>query len=194
LAPSGDLSRARHLPAEPPLALSHWVIAMHKLIEGYFTLLKVLAIICLVTMVALVFGNVVLRYCFNDSILISEEISRWAFVWLTFIGAVVLLRERGHMGVDLALRALPSWGERGCLIVSQLLMLACSGLFLWGSWQQTVINWSVPSPVAGWSMGLFYGSGIFFGASACVIHLCEIVRLASGVEIKRPDVLAEMHQ
>ena len=31
---------------------------MHKLIEGYFTLLKVLGIICLITMVVLVFGNV----------------------------------------------------------------------------------------------------------------------------------------
>lgn len=166
---------------------------MHKLIEGYFTLLKVLAIICLVTMVTLVFGNVVLRYCFNTSILISEEISRWAFVWLTFLGAVVLLRERGHMGVDLALRALPGWGERGCLIVSQLLMLACSGLFLWGSWQQVEINWNMPSPVAGWSMGFFYGSGVFFGVSACAIHLWEIARLASGVEIEHPDPLKELH-
>ncbi|EZH80055.1 TRAP-type C4-dicarboxylate transport system, small permease component [Ectopseudomonas composti] len=167
---------------------------MHKLVDGYFTLLKVLAIICLVTMVVLVFGNVVLRYGFNESILISEEISRWAFVWLTFLGAVVLLRERGHMSVDLALRALPSWGERGCLILSQLLMLACSGLFFWGSWQQMEINWNVPSPVAGWSMGLFYGSGVFFGISACLIHLYEIARLALGGEIPRPDLSAELHQ
>ncbi|HBX56302.1 TRAP transporter small permease [Pseudomonas sp. UBA2684] len=166
---------------------------MLKLIEGYFTLLKVLAIICLVTMVVLVFGNVVLRYAFNESILISEEISRWAFVWLTFIGAVVLLRERGHMSVDLALRALPGWGERGCLIASQLLMLLCSGLFFWGSWQQMQINWTVPSPVAGWSMGLFYGSGVFFGVSACAIHLYEIVRLARGGDIHRPDILADAH-
>lgn len=167
---------------------------MLKVIEGYFILLKVLAIICLITMVVLVFGNVVLRYAFNDSILISEEISRWAFVWLTFIGAVVVLRERGHMGVDLALRALPSWGERGCLMVSQLLMLVCSGLFFWGSWQQMQINWTVPSPVAGWSMGLFYGSGVFFGVSACAIHLYELVRLAGGGDIHRPDLSAEVHQ
>lgn len=167
---------------------------MRRLVDGYFTLLKVLAVICLVTMVVLVFGNVVLRYAFNESILISEEISRWAFVWLTFTGAVVLLRERGHMGVDLALRAMPSWGERGCLILSQVLMLACSALFFWGSWQQIEINWTVPSPVAGWSMGLFYGAGAFFGSSACLIHLYEIARLASGGEIPRADHTAELHQ
>ena len=167
---------------------------MHKLVEAYFSLLKVLAVVCLVTMVVLVFGNVVLRYCFNESILISEELSRWAFVWLTFLGAVVLLRERGHMNVDMALRILPSWGERGCLILSQLLMLACSGLFFWGSWQQTQINWNVPSPVAGWSMGLFYGSGVFFGLSACAIHLYEITRLVRGGDLPRPNDSLELHQ
>lgn len=167
---------------------------MHKLIDGYFTLLKVLAVICLVTMVVLVFGNVVLRYGFNESILISEELSRWAFVWLTFLGAVILLRERGHMGVDLALRAMPNWGERGCLVLSQALMLACSGLFLWGSWQQVQINLHVPSPVSGWSMGLFYGAGVFFGASACVIHVCEAWRLIRGGELPRRDPMDEIHQ
>lgn len=159
---------------------------MHKIVDGYFILIRVLAILCLITMVVLVFGNVVLRYGFNESILISEEISRWAFVWLTFLGAVVVLRERGHMSVDMALRLLPSWGERGCLILSQLLMLMCSGLFFWGSWQQIEINWTVPSPVAGWSMGLFYAPGAFFGVSACVIHIFEAIRLLRGGEIIRP--------
>ena len=167
---------------------------MTKLVDAYFNLLKLLAVTCLVTMVVLVFGNVVLRYGFNESILISEELSRWAFVWLTFLGAVVLLRERGHMTVELALRAMPSWSERGCMILSQLLMLGCSGLFLWGSWQQVQINLHVPSPVSGWSMGIFYGAGVFFGASACVIHVYEALRLSLGGELVLPDPLDEIHQ
>jgi hypothetical protein len=42
---------------------------------------------CLAAMVVLVFGNVVLRYGFNSGIAVSEELSRWLFVWLTFMGA-----------------------------------------------------------------------------------------------------------
>ena len=37
-------------------------------------------------MVVLVFGNVVLRYAFNSGLTMSEEVSRWLFVWLTFMG------------------------------------------------------------------------------------------------------------
>ena len=160
---------------------------MNRLAEGYFTLLKLLSVLCLVVMVVLVFGNVVLRYGFNGGITVSEELSRWAFVWMTFLGAIVLLRERGHMGVDILLKKLPQMGERISLIIAQVLMLACSLLFFWGSWQQMQINISFPSPVTGLSMGWFYGVGVLFGLSAAVIHLYEIIRLARGKEIHLSD-------
>ncbi|SDH60404.1 Tripartite ATP-independent transporter, DctQ component, partial [Propionivibrio dicarboxylicus] len=37
-------------------------------------------------MVLLVFGNVVLRYGFNYGIIFSEEVSRFLFVWMVFLG------------------------------------------------------------------------------------------------------------
>ena len=48
-------------------------------------------------MVLLVFGNVVLRYGFNSGITVSEEVSRWLFIWGTFMGAIVALREHGRL-------------------------------------------------------------------------------------------------
>lgn len=164
---------------------------MRKLVDGYFQLLKLLAVAGLVVMVVLVFGNVVLRYGFNQGITISEEMSRWAFVWLTFIGAILVLKERGHMGVDLALKKMPAWGERLSLVASQLLMLACSLLFFWGSWQQVVINWNTPSPVTGLSMALFYGAGLVFGSSAALIHLHEIFCLVVRKEFQLAETETE---
>jgi TRAP-type C4-dicarboxylate transport system permease small subunit len=63
--------------------------------------LGALMVLCLVLMVVMVFINVVLRYAFNSGINVSEELSRWLFVWMTFMGAVVALRERGHLGTDM---------------------------------------------------------------------------------------------
>src|SRR5919106_924918 len=108
---------------------------MNMLIEGYFKLLKVLIALFLAIMVVLVFGNVVLRYGFNSGITVSEEVSRWLFVWLTFLGAIIAMREHGHLGVDMLVRRLPNAGKRACLIVSQLLMLYATWLLLQGSWQ-----------------------------------------------------------
>ena len=83
-------------------------------------------------MVVLVFGNVVLRYAFNMGITVSEELSRFLFVWLTFLGAIVALREHGHLGVDMVVSRLPATGKKTCLVVSQLLMLFVTWLFLTG--------------------------------------------------------------
>ena len=63
-------------------------------------------------MVVLVFGNVVLRYAFNTGITVSEEVSRWLFVWLTFLGAIVAMQEHGHLGVDMLVARLPTPARR----------------------------------------------------------------------------------
>ena len=94
----------------------------------------------LAVMVVLVFGNVVLRYGFNSGIAISEEVARYLFIWLTFIGAVIALHEHAHLGVDSLLRALPRKGRVACVVASDLLMLATAVLLFHGSWKQTLIN------------------------------------------------------
>jgi TRAP-type C4-dicarboxylate transport system permease small subunit len=153
---------------------------MAKLVEGYFHLLKIVIVACLAVMVVLVFGNVVLRYGFNLGITVSEELSRWLFVYLTFLGAIVALREHGHLGVDTLVKRLPSLGKKGCLVLSQLLMLWATWLFLQGSWEQTKINLDVTAPASGLSMGIFYGVGIIFAVSAGAILLHDLYRVLSG--------------
>ncbi len=63
-------------------------------------------------MVVLVFGNVVLRYGFDSSIDMSDEVSRWLFVWVTFLGAVVALQGHEHLGMDMVVDRLPDLGRR----------------------------------------------------------------------------------
>jgi len=153
---------------------------MKKAVDAYFHLLKFLIVVCLALMVILVFGNVVLRYGFNLGITVSEELSRWLFVWLTFLGAIVAMREHGHLGVDTLVKRLPPLGKKICLIASQVLMLYATWLFLQGSWQQTKINVGVSAPASGLSVALFYGVGLVFGVSAALLLLHDLYRVVSG--------------
>jgi TRAP-type C4-dicarboxylate transport system permease small subunit len=153
---------------------------MAKIIDAYFWLLKVLIALFLAIMVVLVFGNVFLRYAFNSGITVSEELSRWLFVWLTFLGAIVAMREHGHLGVDSLVKRLPTWGKKAAFIVSQLLMIYVTWLLLVGSWEQTLINWDVVAPASGLSSALFYGVGIVFAVSAGLILLADLVRAVTG--------------
>ncbi len=155
--------------------------AMAELIDLYCRGLKVAIAICLAVMVVLVFGNVVLRYVFNSGIATSEELSRWLLVWLTFLGAIVALREHAHLGVDTLIRALPPRGKSLCFIASYLLMLYADWLLTLGSWKQAVLTFDDSAPASGISVGLFfYSSGLVFGVSAAVILLYDVVRVLSG--------------
>jgi TRAP-type transport system small permease protein len=65
---------------------------------------EVVLVLLLAGMVVMVFANVVLRYGFNSGLNISEEMSRYFFVWLTFIGAILAFRDHGHVGVETFVR------------------------------------------------------------------------------------------
>src|SRR5207245_600764 len=92
--------------------------AMTRIVDWYFRGLRMFIAACLAVMVVLVFGNVVLRYAFNSGITISEELSRWLFVWLTFVGAVVALRDHAHLGMDSVVSRMPAWGKKACFLLS----------------------------------------------------------------------------
>ena len=134
----------------------------------------------LAAMVVMVFGNVVLRYAFNSGITVSEELSRWLFVWMTFLGALVALRTRHHLGTDSLVSRLPVAGKKFCLGASHLLMLYLCWLMFRGSWQQTVINWGTTSAVMEASMGYFYASGVFFSVFAMIFILSDLWKLVTG--------------
>lgn len=142
--------------------------------------IELLIALGLAIMVVLVFGNVVLRYGFNSGITVSEEVSRWLFIWGTFLGALVALREHGHLGVDMLVGKLPVIGKKICLIVGHLLMIFIVVLLAMGSWEQVTINWDVSAPTTGWSMAIVYLSGLVFGVLACGLLLLDFWKIITG--------------
>ena len=153
---------------------------MRTLLDQYCRLLKVVAVLLLGLMVLLVFGNVVLRYVFNSGITVSEELSRWLFVWITFLGAIVAVKEHGHLGTDLVLTKLPPIAQRVCLVISHGLMLFCTWLLFSGALSQARINWDVEAPVTGASVAIFYASGVVFAVASGLLLLLNLWRLLSG--------------
>src|SRR3954471_20369516 len=122
---------------------------MDKFVDKACKGIEFLIALGLAIMVVLVFGNVVLRYGFNSGLTFSEEVSRWLFIWGTFLGAVVALREHAHLGMDMVVGRLPEAGKKACLMFGHALMLAILLLLCKGSWDQAKINWDVTAPATG---------------------------------------------
>lgn len=161
---------------------------MTRLIDGYCRLLEWTIAAVLAVMVLLVFGNVVLRYAMNSGITVSEELSRWLFVWMTFLGAIVALKEHGHLGSDMLVSRLGPTGKKACLLIGHLMMLYVTWLLFSGSLAQARINVEVEAPVTGASVAIFYGAGVVFAVSTAVLLLRDTWRIVSG-QLKESELV-----
>ncbi len=153
---------------------------MQKAITLFYRFLDLLLILLLSGMAIMVFVNVVMRYGFNSGLNVSEEMSRYFFVWLTFIGAVVAFREHGHLGIETLVMFLSRRGRIICMSLANVVIIVCSLIFFWGTWKQFPINASMAAPVTGMSMIWVYGIGLFTGAGMAIIALERLIRLLTG--------------
>lgn len=78
--------------------------------------------------------QVFLRYVMNSPLFWSEELTRYLIIWLTFLGAGLGVRHRGHITVEFLARMFPLSFQRilnfglDILIISYLLILCWLGV------------------------------------------------------------------
>lgn len=166
--------------------------ALKSVADALTRALEVVMVLCLAVMLVMVFGNVVLRLFFNTGIDLSEEIPRFAFVWMTFLGAIVGMRRRAHLGVDIVVQMLPALGRRVCWAISQAVMLVCCVYIVYGTWLQHDIIQGNASPVAQLSMLWVFGVSYLTGTAIGFMCLSNLIRLVAGKV--SDDALIDVHE
>ena len=159
---------------------------MRRAVDRAFAAVEALLALAMAAMVVMVFGNVVLRYLFESGILVSEELSRFLFLWLTFLGAVVVLRRGGHLGFDTVVQVLPRAGRLLCRAVSSSLTLLACLVFLWGAWPLVEVNMGNASPVSGLPLGWAYASALVSGVGLSLLALADLALVLRGEEPPPP--------
>ena len=143
-------------------------------------LVEKLMALALGLIVLLVFSNVVGRYALGTSFAGAEELSRLLFVWLVFLGAILTLRRRAHLGVELVQARLPRRVRRVCALLTHLLTLYALYLFLVGSWAQTQIGLGTFSTVLRFPNALIASAGLVCAASMMLIVGANLLKIATN--------------
>ena len=151
-----------------------------KLLGKLIKVVENVLIVMFAIMAVLVFGNVVLRYGFNSGIVFSEEVSRFLFMWLTLIGALIVLREHGHLGVTSFVEKLGERGQRICRFLSDGLTFTCCALLVHGTWKQVIIGMDDLAPVTGIPMGYIQSSLLFSGVGMVLVLGHSLWRQLTG--------------
>lgn len=151
-----------------------------------------LLILLLLAMACIVFANVVLRYTTGDSIVWAEEVARHLMIWVTFLGAGLVLRFGGHVAIDNLHQAVSSRAARllRTLVVVGigvfcLVMTYFSILYVWATRFQTTAATDIP--IAWIYAAMPAGFLLLF------LHLLFIVRgyIADGSYIESGEMDAE---
>ena len=140
--------------------------------------IETICVIILAAMSILVFLNVVLRYGFNSSINITEEVSRYLFVWLTFLAAVLAFNENQHVSVTVFVEKFSPAAKKLLFIITDVIMLFCCYLIVDGSWIQFNLNLNNLAPISGLPQGITYLASTVAGT---LISLLILARIATNL-------------
>ncbi|WP_439291199.1 TRAP transporter small permease [Lonepinella koalarum] len=122
--------------------------------------LKLVAILALVTMIILVFFNAVLRYFFDSGIAWSEEFARICFVYMIFLGIILVAKERGHLTVDIVMATLPARYQMFFLFFADILVLVALSFLAYGAYQLMLLTYTQQMPATGISSAFLYFAAI----------------------------------
>lgn len=102
--------------------------------------------------------QVIYRYVLGAPLSWSEEASRYCFVWITFLGAVLGLERGIHIGVDILTNRLPLALRRPLAIVSHVLIALFCIVVAYASWPVLEVNMLQTSPALGLPMTYVYAA------------------------------------
>ena len=90
-------------------------------IYNYFE--EILLVALFAFMVAVIFLQVIMRYVFNNSLPWSEELGRFIFQWLTWIGISLGARLGQHIKITMLTDKLPPRGAHAANILSEIIVI-----------------------------------------------------------------------
>ena len=121
------------------------------------THLERLGAILLAVMFVVTLFQVVARVVLGISSVWSEELARFLYVCLVFIGAAPLIRDDEHIRVGVLTDRLTGRSLTVLRLATILLTIPFIAVMTWGAWTNTVVNWRTYAPTLDWlSIGYIY--------------------------------------
>lgn len=137
--------------------------------------------------------EVLRREIFAYSSIWGEEIVRYAFIYLAWIGAAAAVRERAHIRIDVIFNYVPARVQALLYIIGDLVMMAIAVLAVYWSLESVGVSWKFGSVSHGLrvSMVWFY-MAVPIGFGLMIFRLVQSIwRDVADLRNGRPPYLGE---
>ncbi len=82
-------------------------------------------------MMGIIFSQVVARYVFHHSLTWSEEVGRYIFVWISFLGMAAAFKAGSHVALDLLVKYLKGFSRKTLEMVNGALVVVLSSAIMY---------------------------------------------------------------
>ena len=136
------------------------------------------------TIVGLVAYQVFGRYVMNDTPTWAESLTLVLILYVALIGAAVVVRDAGHIGMESLLVLVPAHVRRWLEIVIFVLVGIFGAMMVWYGWglAEGVLGYKIPT--LGISEGWHYGALPVSGLMIALFSLEHVIALVKGVEVE----------
>ena len=117
---------------------------------------EIIAVIGIAVMLCAVFLNVIMRYIFNSPLSFAVEFGRYTFAGMVYLGSIYVMRDDGHIGLDIVVDALPEPLHTIVKKFSRVLVLAYLAVFFCMSTRMVMENWTNRSSTMHLPMSVVY--------------------------------------
>jgi TRAP-type C4-dicarboxylate transport system permease small subunit len=127
-------------------------------------------VLLVVTMVV----EVIRREVFSYSSIWGEEIVRYAFIYLAWIGAAAAVRERAHIRIDVLMHYLPQAAKTLMYIFGDLVMLVVAVIAVYWSFETVMVSWKFGSVSHGLRVSMvWFLAAVPVGFSLMIFRLLQ---------------------
>lgn len=147
---------------------------------------SIIVVLLLVLMTGVILAGVFARYVMNDSLTWTEEVARYAMIWLSFLGGGLVFRHGGHIAIDMLTQKIPPGFARNAVLgLSQSVILVFLGVLLWKGLETLGNSSEMTTAALQLPMTVPYAA-IPVGAALMVYHLL-VTALLSFVDGSDPE-------
>lgn len=133
-----------------------------------------LLLVFYVMLVGTMFVEVVRREMFSYSSIWGEEMVRYSFIYLAWIGAAAAVRERGHIRIDVIMNYVGRRIKALLYMFGDIVMLIVALIALYWSWESVHVSWKFQSVTHGLRIGqYFFLFAVPFGFGLVIFRLVQ---------------------
>lgn len=138
-------------------------------------------VVLLIALYLLLITQVFFRYVLNSPLGWSEELARFCFVWMIFIGSAYLAGRNAHIAVSFIVDRCPPAVARWIIRSAAAVFLAAAAVVAVGSMSFVRETAGLLSPGVGLPMGLIYAAPVV-GFALITVHMAEYVVTGEAAE------------